>query len=154
MLHPKYGVVQVTISRPAATSSSTGRRCCTAPTCRSCSVRPGETLPISAYIGYDAVVGQVFEDPGTYRIRADVHRSRRVGGHLRHDDRAGVERGRGDEDGAVADLMLGDGRRHGHDPARQRTRRSLADGMAAMQEIAEEHADSPDAPCTRGWRWA
>lgn len=69
-LHPKFGFVHVVISRPR------GDVVAFQPPIRHCVdselVVSGHSdeLPTSAYIGYDASVGQVFEDPGTYRIRA------------------------------------------------------------------------------------
>ncbi|MGH3431239.1 MAG: hypothetical protein ACRDQB_00225, partial [Thermocrispum sp.] len=69
-LHPKFGFVQVAISRPR------GDVVAYQPPVRHCVDAElqvsghSDELPTSAYIGYDACVGQVFEDPGTYRIRA------------------------------------------------------------------------------------
>ena len=69
-LHPKYGYVQLAISRPRGDVivHQPPLTYCTVPDL----VTSGgtEEQPTSAYIGYDARVGQVFEDPGTYRIRA------------------------------------------------------------------------------------
>jgi hypothetical protein len=89
----------------------------------------------------------VFEDPGTYRIRAEYTApdgsvitsgtaTTRVWGPT------------GDQDATVAELMLGQEvgmvmTLLGSDSP------SLADGMAAMQEIAEEHEDSPMAVYAR-----
>jgi hypothetical protein len=147
LLHPKYGIVQVTISRPR------GDVVVHRPPVLHCAELPlvpaaaGEVLPASAYIGYDAAVGHVFEDPGTYRIRAEYTApdgsvitsgtaTTRVWGPT------------GDQDATVAELMLGQEvgmvmTLLGSDSP------SLADGMAAMQEIAEEHEDSPMAVYAR-----
>lgn len=62
-LHPKFGFVHVAISRPR------GDVVAYQPPIRHCAdpdlvVSGGEdVLPVSAYIGYDANVGQIFEDP-------------------------------------------------------------------------------------------
>ncbi len=147
MLHPKYGVVQVTISRPrgdVVVHRPPVLHCAEMPLVQASS---GETLPASAYIGYDASVGHVFEDPGTYRIRASYTApdgsvitsepaTMRVWGPT------------GDEDATVAELMLGEDvgmvmTLLGSDSP------SLAGGMAAMQEIAEEHEGSPMAVYAR-----
>jgi hypothetical protein len=147
MLHPKYGVVQVTISRPR------GDVVVHRPPVLHCAEMPlvsaavGETLPASAYIGYDAAVGHVFEDPGTYRIRATYTAP---DGSVITSDTATtrVWSGAGEEDAAVAELMLGDDvgmvmTLLGSDAP------SLAGGMAAMQEIAEEHEGHPMAVYAR-----
>jgi hypothetical protein len=69
-LHPKYGNVTVAISRPR------GDVVVHRPPLAHCAepeiVTAGfdERQPVSAYIGYDGAVGQVFQDPGTYEIRA------------------------------------------------------------------------------------
>jgi len=147
MLHPKYGVVQVTISRPrgdVVVHRPPVLHCAEMPLMRASA---GEVLPASAYIGYDALVGHVFEDPGTYRIRATYAAP---DGSVVVSDTATVRvwSTSGEEDAAVAELMLG------QDVGMVMTllgsdSPSLADGMAAMQEIAEEHGDHPMAVYAR-----
>ncbi|RZU32635.1 hypothetical protein [Blastococcus saxobsidens] len=147
LLHPKYGIVQVTISRPK------GDTVVHRPPVLHCAepelvaARPGQVLPASAYIGYDAAVGQVFEDPGTYRIRATYTAP---DGSVVVSDSAMVRvwGAGGAEDGAVAELLLGDEvgmamTLLGSDAP------SLATGMESLQEIAEEHGDHPDAVYAR-----
>jgi hypothetical protein len=147
MLHPKYGVVQVTISRPrgdVVVHRPAVLHCAELPLVRA---RAGETLPASAYIGYDAAVGHVFEDPGTYRIRATY--TAPDGSVITSEPATTRVWGpTGDEDATVAELMLGEDvgmvmTLLGSDSP------SLADGMAAMQEIAEEHEDHPMAVYAR-----
>jgi hypothetical protein len=89
----------------------------------------------------------VFEDPGTYRIRAEYTAP---DGSVVTSDTATVRvwSTAGDEDATLAELMLGEDvgmvmTLLGSDSP------SLADGMAAMQEIAEEHEDSPMAVYAR-----
>ncbi len=146
-LHPKYGIVQVTISRPR------GDVVVHRPPVLHC-VEPrleraeaGQVLPVSAYIGYDAAVGQIFEDPGTYRLRASYTAP---DGSVIISDTATMRiwATRDDQDAAVAELMLGDEAGMvmtllGSDAP------ELAGGMAAMQEIAEEHAEHPLAVYAR-----
>jgi hypothetical protein len=147
MLHPKYGVVQVTISRPrgdVVVHRPPVLHCAEMPLVQA---RSGDTLPASAYIGYDAVVGHVFEDPGTYRIRA-TYTSPDGSIITSEPTTMRVWNAGGDEEATVAELMLGDDvgmvmTLLGSDSP------SLADGMAAMQEIAEEHEDSPMAVYAR-----
>ena len=147
LLHPKYGIVQLTISRPR------GDVVVHRPPVLHCADMPlvhaaaGQVLPASAYIGYDAAVGHVFEDPGTYRIRASYTApdgSVVVSGT----ETLRVWSAAGDEDSAVAELMLGEDvgmvmTLLGSDAP------ALAGGMAAMQEIAEEHGDHPMAVFAR-----
>jgi hypothetical protein len=147
LLHPKYGIVQVTISRPrgdVVVHRPPVLHCAELPLLQA---RAGETLPASAYIGYDAVVGHVFEDPGTYRIRASYSAP---DGSVITSEPATVRvwGPAGEEDATVAELMLGEDvgmvmTLLGSDSP------SLANGMAAMQEIAEEHEDSPMAVYAR-----
>jgi hypothetical protein len=147
MLHPKYGVVQVTISRPrgdVVVHRPPVLHCAELPLVSAAS---GETLPASAYIGYDAAVGHVFEDPGTYRIRASYTAP---DGSVIVSDTATtrVWSALGDEDAAVAELMLGEDvgmvmTLLGSDSP------TLAAGMAAMQEVAEEHEGHPMAVYAR-----
>ncbi|WP_147251554.1 hypothetical protein [Blastococcus sp. TBT05-19] len=147
LLHPKYGLVQVTISRPR------GDTVVHRPPVLHCAdpqlvaARPGQVLPVSAYIGYDAAAGQVFEDPGTYRIRASYTAP---DGSVVVSDSTMVRvwGAGGAEDGAVAELLLGDEvgmamTLLGSDAP------ALATGMAALEEIAEEHAEHPDAVYAR-----
>ena len=147
MLHPKYGVVQVTISRPrgdVVVHRPPVLHCAEMPLV---GARAGTTMPTSAYIGYDAAVGHVFEDPGTYRIRASYTApdgSVVVSGTatLR------IWSATGEEDAQVADLMLGEDigmvmTLLGSDAP------SLAGGMTAMREIAEEHGEHPMAVYAR-----
>jgi hypothetical protein len=147
MLHPKYGVVQVTISRPR------GDVVVHRPPVLHCAEMPlvpaatGQVLPTSAYTGYDAAVGHVFEDPGTYRIRASYTApdgSVVVSGTTT----TRIWSAAGDEDSAVAELMLGEDvgmvmTLLGSDAP------SMAGGMAAMREIVEEHEDHPMAVYAR-----
>jgi hypothetical protein len=147
MLHPKYGIVQVTISRPrgdVVVHRPPVLHCAELPLMQ---VRAGGMLPASAYIGYDAVVGHVFEDPGTYRIRATYAAP---DGSVITSEAATVRvwGPTGEEDATVAELMLGEDvgmvmTLLGSDSP------SLANGMAAMQEIAEEHESSPMAVYAR-----
>lgn len=143
LLHPKYGLVQVTISRPR------GDVVVHRPPVVHCAepdlVRTdaGAVLPVSAYIGYDAAVGQVFEDPGTYRIKASYTAP---DGSVVVSDATMVRvwGTRGSEDDAVADLLLRDQvgmamTLLGTDSP------SLAGGMTALTEVAEEHAEHPSA---------
>lgn len=146
-LHPKYGFVEVVIGRPR------GDVVVHRPPVRHCAVPdlvPGgreQVYPVSAYIGYDAVVGQIFEDVGTYRIRVSYVAPEgtivlsniakvRIGGP--HDDR----------DERVADLMLKDqtgmvltllGSDSGY----------LREGTEALRTIQTEYADHSNAVYAR-----
>lgn len=147
MLHPKYGVVQVTISRPrgdVVVHRPPVLHCAEMPLVRA---PAGTTMPTSAYIGYDAVVGHVFEDPGTYRIRATYTAP---DGSVVVSDAVTLRvwSAAGNQDAQVAELMLGEDvgmvmTLLGSDSP------SLAGGMAAMQEIAEEHGEHPMAVYAR-----
>jgi hypothetical protein len=140
-LHPKYGFVQLAISRPR------GDVVLHKPAVEYC-VKPDLVVAggpsgvqvTSAYIGYDAAVGQVFEDPGTYRIRAAYAAT---DGSLVLSDVATlrVAAPRSEADERVADLMLGDQTGMaltllGSDSEH------LADGTAALQEVIAEHGSS------------
>ena len=146
-LHPKYGQVRVTISRPrgdVVVHRPPVMHCMDAGLIRA---EAGQVLPVSAYIGYDAAVGQVFEDPGTYRIRASYTApdgSEVVSGTAT----MRVWAARDEQDAVVADLMLGDEvgmamTLLGSDAP------ELADGMAALQGVADEHGDHPMAVYAR-----
>lgn len=142
LLHPKYGIVQVTISRPR------GDVVVHRPPVMHCAeagpvpAAAGQTMMTSAYIGYDAAVGQVFEDPGTYRIRASYTSA---DGSICVSESALVRvwaPGRAEDD--VADLMLRDETGMmltllGSDSP------SLHRGIEALREVAEDHPDHPDA---------
>jgi hypothetical protein len=100
-------------------------------------------LPVSAYIGYDAVVGEIFEDPGTYRIRAAYTAP---DGALIVSDTATVRvrAPRDDEDEAVADLMLST------DVGMVLTLKGtdsphLEHATRALETVAEEHSGNPNA---------
>lgn len=147
LLHPKYGLVQVTISRPR------GDTIVHRPPVLHCAepelltAAPGQVLPVSAYIGYDAAAGQLFEDPGTYRIRAAYTAP---DGSVVVSDTATVRvwGTRSAEDDAVAGLLLGEEvgmamTLLGSDAP------ALGSGMAALEEITEEHADHPNAVYAR-----
>jgi hypothetical protein len=141
-LHPKYGVVQVLVSRPR------GDVVVHRPPLLHCalpqlvSARSGEVLPVSAYIGYDAAVGQLFEDPGTYRMRATYTSP---DGSLIVSNTALVRVWGADDEGAeVAELMLRD------DTGMALTllgtdSEYLRDGTEALREVAEDHAEHPTA---------
>ena len=147
LLHPKYGLVQVTISRPrgdVVVHRPPVMHCADPAVTRA---DAGQVLPVSAYIGYDAAVGQIFEDPGTYRIRASYTSP---DGSVIVSDTATtrVWGTRGSEDDAVADLLLGNEvgmamTLLGSDSP------SLAEGMAALQQITEEHGDHRNAVYAR-----
>jgi hypothetical protein len=143
-LHPKYGFVQLAISRPR------GDVVAHKPPVEHCA-KPGLVLAggssdaqvTSAYIGYDAGVGKVFEDPGTYRIRAAYAAS---DGSLVLSDVATlrVAAPRSEADERVADLMLGDQTGMaltllGSDSEH------LADGTAALEQVIADHGSSPAA---------
>jgi hypothetical protein len=146
-LHPKYRFVQVAISRPR------GDVIVHEPPVSHCVVPElvvaghAEAQPTSAYIGYDAVVGQVFEDPGTYRVRASYAAP---DGSLIVSNVAVVRIAspRTDQSERVADLMLDDQTGMaltllGSDS------RFLADGMRALETVSSDHPDHPAAPYAR-----
>ncbi|WP_166487370.1 hypothetical protein [Geodermatophilus obscurus] len=142
-LHPSFGQVQVTVSRPS------GDTVVHRPAVLHCAASElhdaaaGEVLPVSAYIGYDAGVGQLFEDPGAYRIRASYTAP---DGSVVVSNTAllRVWSPAGDDSAVVADLMLRDETGMaltllGSDSP------YLRRGMDALQEVVEEHADHRDA---------
>jgi hypothetical protein len=142
-LHPKYGIVQVAISRPR------GDIVAHRPPVQHCQdpdlivTGASDVQPISAYIGYDATVGQVFSDPGVYRIRASYAAP---DGSLILSDVATLRVGapRSEAEDQVADLMLGDQTGMvltllGTDSAH------LAEGTAALETVLDEHSDSTSA---------
>jgi hypothetical protein len=146
-LHPKYGFVQVAVSRPrgdVVVHEPPVRQCAT-PDLKVC--ESGQRLPVSAYIGYDATVGQLFEDPGTYRVRAAYAAPN---GSLVLSNTATIRVGapRSADEDAVAELMLQDQTGmafslHGTDSP------YLARGTSALQTIAEEHGGHPAAVYAR-----
>jgi hypothetical protein len=144
-LHPKYGQVRVTISRPRGDVVVHRPPVLHCMDTRPIRAEAGQVLPASAYIGYDAAVGQVFEDPGTYRIRATYTApdgSEVVSGTTV----VRVWAARDDQDAAVAELMLGDEvgmalTLLGSD--------ALTHGTAALQEVVEDHGDHPVAVYAR-----
>ncbi|MFZ2528257.1 MAG: hypothetical protein WAX14_11475 [Rhodococcus sp. (in: high G+C Gram-positive bacteria)] len=142
-LHPKYGTVAVVIDRPR------GDRHVHRPPLTACAepelidVHAGEVVPVSAYIGYDAVIGQVFEDPGTYHVQAvyttpageEVVSPRVV-------IRVAAPRTREEDD--IAELMLGS------DVGMVLTLKGtdsehLAAGTEALESVLAEHGESPMA---------
>jgi hypothetical protein len=147
-LHPKYGFVQLAISRPR------GDVVAHEPPVVHCAkpdlvvARGIEDAQVtSAYIGYDSAVGQVFEDPGTYRIRAAYAAS---DGSLVLSNVAivRVTAPRTQEDEQVADLMLGDQTGMaltllGSDS------RHLDAGREALETVIAEHGSSPAAVYAR-----
>ncbi|MCE7004813.1 hypothetical protein LWC34_18575 [Kibdelosporangium philippinense] len=142
-LHPKYGFVQVVISRPR------GDVIVHRPPVTHCATpelvlpRSGESLPISAYVGYDAAVGQIFEDPGVYKIRATYAAP---DGNLIISNLATVRVGapHSVEGDIVADLMLGD--QTGMALTLLGTDSPyLSNGMDALETVAEEYSQHPSA---------
>ena len=142
-LHPKFGFVHVAISRPR------GDVIVHEPPVTHCAVPElvmcghAEEQPVSAYIGYDAKVGQVFEDPGTYRIRASYAAP---DGTLIVSNVATVRIAapRTEQDERVADLMLDD--QVGMVLTLMGTDSPfLADGMRALETVATEFGDHPNA---------
>lgn len=146
-LHPRFGFVDVAVSRPR------GDTIVHRPPVTYCAepelvmAKPGEELPVSAYIGYDAGVGQIFEDVGTYRIRAT---------YTAPDGSIIVSRiatvriaaPQGDYDEQVADLMLGD------DTGMVLTllgsdSEYLSAGTQALETVLAEHGGHPNAVYAR-----
>lgn len=142
-LHPKFGFVHVAVSRPR------GDVVAYQPPIRHCVdpelVRSGhdDEQPISAYIGYDAAVGQVFEDPGTYRIRASYAApdgtmivsstvALRVVAPRTSADEQAAELLLGDQTG-MALTLLGTDSPH------------LSEGTNALETVLAEHAEHPGA---------
>jgi hypothetical protein len=146
-LHPKYGLVTVAVQRPR------GDVVVHRPPLAHCAepeivdARSGDEQPVSAYIGYDAVAGQVFQDPGTYQLRAsyaapdgsivlsNVASVRIAAPHDAAEDRI-AELMLDDETGMVLTL-LGSDSDH------------LADGTAALAAVLDEHPDSSAAVYAR-----
>jgi hypothetical protein len=147
MLHPKYQLVQVTISRPR------GDIIVHRPPVLHCAqpellrADAGTVLAVSAYIGYDAGVGQIFEDPGTYRIRATYTAP---DGSVVVSDGALVRvwGTRDRQDDAVAELLLR------NDVGMAMTllgsdSPALSGAMSALERLADEHSDHPSAVYAR-----
>lgn len=146
-LHPKYGFVEVVIGRPR------GDVVVHRPPVHHCAL-PNLVLggreqiyPVSAYIGYDATVGQVFEDVGTYRIRASYTAP---DGTVVLSNVATMRIGapRDDRDDRVADLLLkdqtgmvltllGSGSHY------------LREGTESLRTIQTEYGDHPNAVYAR-----
>jgi hypothetical protein len=142
-LHPKYGQVTVAVSGPG------GEVVVHKPPLEHCAepaiivAERGEEQRASAYIGYDAAEGHLFDAPGTYRIRAayatpdgdvivsNVATVRVAVPHSREEDDV-AELMLQEETGMVLTL-LGTDSDH------------LARGSAALQTVLDEHADSPMA---------
>jgi hypothetical protein len=142
-LHPKFGFVHVAISRPR------GDVIVHEPPVTHCAVPElvvcghAEEQPTSAYIGYDAKVGQIFEDPGTYRIRASYAAP---DGTLivSNVTMVRIAAPRTEQDERVADLMLDD--QVGMVLTLMGTDSPfLADGMRALETVATEFGDHPNA---------
>ncbi len=146
-LHPKFGFVHVAVSRPR------GDIVVHRPPITHC-VEPAlvtaardEELPASAYIGYDAGVGQVFEDAGTYRIRA-TYTAPDATVIVSSVATVRIAGARDSEDEQVADLMLGD------DVGMVLTllgtdSEYLAAGTDALEAVRTEHAEHPNAVYAR-----
>lgn len=142
-LHPKYGVVQVMVSRPrgdVVVHRPPVLHCAEPDLARAGS---GEILPVSAYIGYDAAVGQLFEDPGTYRLRA-TYISPEGSVIVSNSAMVRVWGAQDAEDAEVAELMLRDETGMaltllGSDSE------YLRRGTEALREVAQEHTDHPTA---------
>ncbi|HEX6344487.1 hypothetical protein [Umezawaea sp.] len=146
-LHPKYRFVQVAISRPR------GDVVVHQPPVSHCALPDlvvaahGEVQPISAYIGYDAAVGQVFEDPGTYRIRASYVAP---DGSLIVSNATSVRIAapRTEQSEQVADLLLTDQAGMvmtllGSDSPH------LEEGRRALEVVSSDHPDHPAALYTK-----
>lgn len=142
-LHPKFGVVTVLIDRPR------GDRFVHRPPVSACAepelvpVHAGDNVAVSAYVGYDAVVGQVFEDPGTYHVQAVY--ATPDGNEVvspRQTIRIGAPRTREEDD--VAELLLT------NDVGMVLTLKGtdseyLAAGTAALETVLEKHPKNPNA---------
>jgi hypothetical protein len=146
-LHPKFGLVNVAIRRPR------GDVVVHRPPLAHCAepeiVTAGfqEEQPTSAYIGFDAAVGQVFEDPGTYQVRA-VYAAPEGALVLSNVASVRISAPHSREEDAVAELMLQDDTGMvltvlGSDSA------YLATGTEALETVLAEHADSPVAVYAR-----
>lgn len=146
-LHPKYGFVHLAVSRPG------GDVVVYQPPVQHCAdpalVTSGhdDVQPISAYIGYDAAVGQLFDDPGTYRIRASYAAPdgtmlvsatttlRVVPPRTSSDDRV-AELLLRDQAGMALTLLGSDSP-------------YLADGTNALETVVAEHSEHPAAVFAR-----
>jgi hypothetical protein len=143
LLHPKFGFVQVAVYRPL------GDTVVYRPPIEHCvsmgpvRIEAGQTFPVSAYIGYDNLVGQLFSDPGEYKIRAAYFApdgsivlsnvlSLRI--ECPHDSREEevAELFLGDEQGMLFTLMGSDSE-------------YLANGRKALDTVSEKFADHPFA---------
>ncbi len=100
-----------------------------------------------AYIGYDAAVGQIFEDPGAYRIRAMYAAPE---GNLIISNLATIRIGapHSVEGDIVADLMLGEETGMaltllGTDS------QYLSNGMNALETVAQDYSEHPSAVYAR-----
>ena len=142
-LHPKFEFVQVAVTRPRGDTiihKPPVTHCVDPDLLRSAD---GAVQPISAYIGYDARAGQVFEDPGTYRVRAayaSVDGTVIVSNVLS----LRVASPRDEHDEQVADLMLTD------DVGLVLTLLGtdspyLSNGTDALEKVVEEHPKHPSA---------
>ena len=146
-LHPKFGFVHLAVSRPR------GDVIVYQPPVQHC-VDPAlvssghdAVQPVSAYIGYDAGVGQLFDDPGTYRIRASYAVP---DGTMLVSNTATlrVVPPRTSSDDQVAELLLRDQAGMaltllGSDSP------YLADGTNALETVVSEHGDHPAAVFAR-----
>lgn len=146
-LHPKYGQVTVAVSGPG------GEVVVHKPPLEHCAepdihvAERGEEQRASAYIGYDAAQGHLFEDPGTYRIRAayaapdgaiivsNIATVRVAVPHNSEEDTV-AELMLQEETGMVLTLLGSDSE-------------YLARGTAALRTVLDEHADSPMAKYAR-----
>ncbi|ONI84862.1 hypothetical protein ALI22I_30765 [Saccharothrix sp. ALI-22-I] len=146
-LHPKFGFVQVAINRPrgdVVVHEPTVRHCAE-PDLLACD--SGTRLPISAYIGYDATVGQVFEDPGTYRIRA-VYAAPNGSLVVSNTATIRVAAPRSTQDDRAADLLLNN--QTGMAFALQGTDSPyLVQGTDALRTVADEYREHPGAVYAR-----
>lgn len=146
-LHPQYGFVQVLVSRPrgdVVIHDPPVKQCATPELVRS---GGGAESPISAYIGYDASVGQIFEDPGTYRIAA-VYSAPDGSVITSNVTTVRVSAPRTDEEDQVAGLMLGDQTGMaltliGSDSE------YLSEGMDALRTVNGQFSEHPSAVYAR-----
>lgn len=146
-LHPKYELVQLAITRPGGDTLVHHPPVvhCAQPDLVSGAGQ--EELPISAYIGYDAAVGSVFETPGSYRIRA-AYITPEGTPILSNITTVRVAAPRTADDERVADLLLQDdvgmvltllGTDSSH----------LSGGTEALEELLQDHPTHPDAVYAR-----
>jgi hypothetical protein len=146
-LHPKYELVQLAITRPRGDTLVHHPPVihCAQPALVAC--RDQQELPVSAYVGYDAAVGSIFEDPGSYRIRAAY--TTPAGTHiLSNVTTVRVSAPRTADDERVADLLLQDAvgmvlTLLGTDSAH------LSGGTDALEELLQDHPTHPDAVYAR-----